>query len=498
MSAATAGAHPARIILIALGIALAMQFHLIFVQGVNWDEFLFLAKVYQFHDGTLTRALQSFHVRPLAWLTAIPGQEIVQLQWARIVMFACELMTIASIYGIARRYVTASAALLAGLAYLGAGYVFQHGAAFRADPIAASLLMTSGWILVAARLRPAAMLTIALLIAIAGLVTIKSVFYAPVLIGLAWWRWQEEDRSIAAMTRLTMAGALALPIFALLYLWHDAGLASADLASSQGMVENAYSTTIMPALFPQAGFMHLFVLRAPVATLLIAAALVCAFTPRWRTLPLITAIGLALPLTTFLFYGNALPYFYAFILPPVFVLVARALEIAIKRYGVLFPTLMIFANAAYLYAAMPKDRQARQQFLIAHIHKMYPQPVPYIDSCSMVPSFPKASFFMSDWGTNQYLREGKPVFAPLIAKVKPRFVIANHMALSAALRGEQAPMELLTEDRAALHSHFVHYWGPIWVARDEMRKLPTPPEEIPSEGPLFFDYPDDLFFDQAK
>lgn len=489
------GDRLARPLLLAIAVALVLQFRLIFVQGVNWDEFLFLSKIYQFEQGMLPRALQTFYVRPLIWLTAVPGGEIAQIRVGRMIAFACELVTMAAIFAIGRRIALPSAAALAALAYLGAGFVFQHGASFRADPIAAALLMGATWIIACSRLRAPHMAGVAFLMALAGLVTVKSIFYAPVLAGLAWWRWRDSGLSRRMFLSFLAAAIAAIAIFGLLYAWHEAGLAKADIASSKAMMGNAYSHTMLAGLFPQLGFVQLFVARAPVATALILGALILCMMRRRANLPALTALGLAAPLATLAFYGNALPYFYAFILPPLFVLSAPLLALAIRRYGIVFPLLLVMANIAYLYLAMPKQVQERQSFLISHIQRMFPEPVPYFDACSMIASYPKDNVFMSAWGMENYRARGRPEFAQLIRERNPRFLIANHVAFGAALNGTPSDVRLLPEDEAAIRKHFRHYWGPVWIARDAKPTI-APPTGLPSEGSLFFDYPDDLFFGQ--
>ena len=104
----------------------------------------------------------------------------------------------------------AASALLCALAYLSAGYVFRHGTSFRFDPPATALLMSAAWITLCRPLQARWIAATGLLLGIATVLTIKSVLYFPVFAGIAWLRWTEAQRSIAAALRLAAIGLAAI------------------------------------------------------------------------------------------------------------------------------------------------------------------------------------------------------------------------------------------------------------------------------------------------
>ena len=206
---------------LALAFVISAQLFLVFFQPINWDEFYHISKVHEAHNGTLVQSLQLLHVRIFAWLPLLPLDTIDQLRIARLFMLACELFTAWAIAGIARKFVSPHAAALAALAWISGGYVFRHGFSFRADPMAAALLMGALWLLLAARFRPLIIVGIAALLSLAALTTIKIILYAPAFAGIAWLRWREaEDRTavfrafalIALLTAIGAAILLALTI----------------------------------------------------------------------------------------------------------------------------------------------------------------------------------------------------------------------------------------------------------------------------------------------
>jgi hypothetical protein len=93
--------------------------------------------------------------------------------------------------------------------------------------------------------------------------------------------------------------------------------------------------------------------------------------------------------------------------------------------------------------------------------------VAYIDRCSTISSFPQAGIFLSSWWLENYVAAGRPVLREMIARNEPVFVLVNSPVLTEAfgLRPKvRVKWSLLPEDRDALRSNYVHYWGPLWIA----------------------------------
>ena len=46
------------------------------------------------------------------------------------------------------------------------------------------------------------------------------------------------------------------------------------------------------------------------------------------------------------------------------------------------------------------DGQFDQRAVVAAVHRIFPEPVPYLDHGGVMASFPKVNFFMSSWGVD--------------------------------------------------------------------------------------------------
>ena len=165
---------------------------LVFTHNVNWDEFYFLSLVLDFGQERLDRPLQTFHVHFFQWLRWLPGNEMTQVIVGRLFMVGCLALTCVFIYRIAHPHAGRDAALLAVLGFLSSGFVVGHGASFRADPLAAALLMSAFWLVMTHRMTLLQMLAVAFLVGTAALVTIKAVLYLPAFLGALLWRAEEK------------------------------------------------------------------------------------------------------------------------------------------------------------------------------------------------------------------------------------------------------------------------------------------------------------------
>ncbi|WP_182466741.1 glycosyltransferase family 39 protein [Sphingomonas gilva] len=463
----------AALLLFGIGLCLALQLHLVFVQEINWDEYFFLSHVHAFDRGTLARALQSFHVHLFGWLPAVPGGEIAQIEAARLAMLACEAGTMACIYAVGRRFLDREEALAAVLAYIAAGVVMLHGASFRADPIATVLMMLCCALLARSTLRAPALALLAVAGALAMLITVKAIFYAPLIAALAAWRLWRAAQPRALALRLAVTGVAAGAVFAGLYLWHQS-LMSADLDGSRALLANAYEKTILEAgLFPRADVLLSVVLNSPVQAALavtgvgMAGAALVRRSAYERPLML---LALATPLLTLIFYRNAFPYFFAFILPPVAVVAGYATERLGRRWLIPLALAMTIGSVVSHSRGLAKPQDAQAE-LIAAVHAVFPEPVPYIDRCSMIARFPKTGFFMSSWGVESYRAADREVFRAIARDRAPPLLIANGPALEAAMAGADSAdgNRLLPGDAAFLRDNYVHHWGAIWVAGKTLR-----------------------------
>ncbi len=446
--------------------AFAVLLLLACARNVNWDEFFFLSQVHEYQQGRLDRPLQTFHVHFFGWLAVLPGNEMTQIAVARLMMTGMLAITAVSIWRIARAFADKAgagsfAAGIAVLAYLTSGYVLPHGASFRTDPIAAALLMAALAIVLTGRLTLFQIAPAALFTAIALLVTIKSVLYFPVLLGALIWR----ARDTGALLRMSGALVLACVIAAVLYVLHASGLDTAPGRDAASTSHNALRTTFLDAgLAPRWRETVLWALLSVGPLVLAVVGILRAPDPRM----LITLVLFTLPLfLSILFYRNAFAYFFPFIVPPLMVAVA----VGVVRLGPTaristFVFLMLISAAWQSVMAFSEGARLQHETL-AEVHRLFPEPVPYIDQNAMVSSFPRDVFFMSTWGTARYRAAGKPVMAELIAQTEPPLLLATRQNLLRVMTDPEAgrdPNLLLQEDIQTLRDTYVHYSGAIWLA----------------------------------
>jgi hypothetical protein len=436
----------------------ALLVALAFTRNVNWDEFYFLSHVHAWLDGRLDRPMQTFFVHGFGWLARVAENEVDQIVVARLVMVGCLVVTCLAIYRISAKIADTVAAKVAVLAFLASGFVLPYGASFRADPIAASLLMTAAALILTTEMRMIGILAVAVTSAVALLVTVKSVLYLPVLLGALACRLDQRD----VVMRAVGAGILAVVLAAIAYVWHASALVVPPGNDTASNAREAVSTGLFSGqIFPRRNDIVLWVLLSMPALVLVVIGLKRDGPDRRKT----HLWAFALPCLSFVVYRNAFPYFFPFIAPPLMVLAAAGAYRwrQDRRLAWAVGALLILGLAQCALAL--RDGNAAQKATLAEVHRLFPTPVAYIDQHGMVATFPRHGFFMSTWGLQNYRAAGRPVFAEIIAQAAPPLLLANREELSLAVRfGDSKPGALLPQDQRVLQQSYVHYAGVIWLA----------------------------------
>ncbi|MEX0809108.1 MAG: hypothetical protein WD044_10310 [Dongiaceae bacterium] len=496
----------ARLFLAAILLTLGVQFLLVFRININWDEFHFLSFAYEYARGGLTARLQTLHVHLFAWLPGSRAIEIDEIVAGRLVMATLACGSAMLIYAIARRFLSRRAALFGLLAYLSVDSVTLHAASFRTDPLATLLCLIALFLLLrplpragdvtgpgAGRITVAGAALAGIVMAIALMVTVKSVFYL-VTIGLALLclapRWP---------VRLRLALAFGVPFaiaFAALFTLHGALLTSAvaDAAPTAGgsgafdtivnflhgagskmFIEDGLLARWRVLLLSLIGNPPFWILTSCGAWLAWQQTRTAGTEPRERPTGWL-ALALAFPVVTPFFYRNAFDYNFVFILPPAAILAGFAYEHLwrmVRARGnfvtrtllaivVLGPCVLLARN---IVTALP-DRIAPQRTVIAAVHQVFAEPVLYLDGYGVVARFPRVGFFHSGWGVDRYREAGGPVYPELVAAMQPPLLLADSPSLYGALVPAISIVEdrlLLPEDAAFLAAHYLQYWGMIFV-----------------------------------
>lgn len=439
-------------------VAFAAMLTMAWTRNINWDEFYFLSHIHAHLDGRLDRPLQTVFVHAFGWLSGLSGTEVDQIAIARLVMMAFFAGTCVALHRIAAQLTDARSADIAVLAFVTSGFAIAHGGSFRADPMAAGLLMGALALMMTTRMSGLQIITVALLSAFALLVTVKSAMYLPVFIAALIWRWDDQG----VVLRCLGAGALALAIAAMIYVWHASGItAGAGASTGDNLSEAATVTLGGSGLLPRWPEVSLWLMFSAGAVVLLIAGIIAAPSNRLGVVLFLFTV----PLLSVVIYRNAFPYFFPFAVPAM--MVAVAIGAQHLRGGLLWKlslVLMLASGGIQTQRALSEGNAAQKATLSA-VHTLFPEPVTYIDQNGMVSSFERLGFFMSTWGIASYRAAGKPVFAELIAEHEPPLLLTNRAELHAAMNPDAAPvMGLLAEDAQVLRQTYVHYAGAIWLA----------------------------------
>ncbi|WP_220771093.1 glycosyltransferase family 39 protein [Shewanella sp. MBTL60-007] len=468
-----------RLLSLLLAFAVAARFHVALFYEVNWDEFYYLAFVYQYDYGTLSAQLQTLHVHFFNWLKWVSANEVIQIKAARLVLVLFQIVTGYFIYLIARRFVSTPAALFSVLCYFAFSFNIRMGASFRADPFATFFLMGSVALILSEKLQIKRLLLAGVCIAVAVLFTIKSLLYLPTFGFIAVALYLEAPSKSKFIYKPLTVILCAITTFYVLYLIHGSFLHLPDSALAAEAVNVSFDKTIKNSTFFP-GFIYfkyslLYDLLFWLA-LIYGIKVTCVASLPQRQLgrsERLSLLSLAFPLCTIFFYRNAFPYFYSFMLAPATVLCGVAWDglkhssKSSRETHVITSCLLFFMALSITYHGfiIPKQRTLQVQYeFVELIHKLFPSPTEYIDCCSMIASFPKQGFFMSSWGMESYIKASQPLLKSAIAVEQPSFVIANNQFLDHARIPETNSNRLLSEDLTALQENYIPHWGALYVA----------------------------------
>lgn len=465
-----------------LAALLIAQLYLVFFKSFNWDEFFHFSHIYRAYEGSLSTSLQGFQFRLFIWAPIAAEEVVDQMRLARFFVWACTLIGLMAIYGLANLFVSKINAIFAVLSYLSAGFVFTQSFSIRADALAATTLMSALYVFSAGRMSYRRAIAAGFLIGIAGLLTIKSVFYAPCFVALAWWRYAQGGKQISSIVQFAAVPVAAAVTFLVILAIHNANLAGSDAATTQSssMVESASQWFFSAER-------HTLIHIGRQALWAVVFSLCIMIAPfAWRKqisdpASRIALLGMAAPLIVLFFYRNTFPYFFVFLLAPVAVAIAPSLGLLRDRYGSGALLGLLALSPIALTILEPRDVLQRQEALINYVHDEYETPVPYLAFTGVVPDYPMILPHMAGGpGIDGYFDRGEPLVSKGIEAGELAFTIGARKEVLAALHGRPLPRTFLAKDAESLNSNFVHQWGPLFRAG----------KAIPSgDGPILIDIP---------
>lgn len=444
------------------GLLIVAQIVLVFEKSINWDEFYHYSMVHDLPKGRLTWDFQTLHIRLFLWVPFTTDDLISQIQIARLGMLCFEIVAIAMVVRLATEFVERKAALVTGIVYLAGGYTFTQGFSFRADPIATAILMAALYQFATNSFSICRLIFLGVLIGIAGLITIKSIFYAPCFIafGILRLMGSGEDWRTTAL-RIAIIPVVSVATFVAVLQMHRLGLDVRQAAGSS--LESKISAFLGNGPGPRTVYIFAQMALAPVIT---AGVFVSLLT--WKRLVRRDAIafaGLLLPLLTLLFYRNTFPYYFVFLLAPVCVGISPSIELMLRRYGTWTALPVLAISPVSLLMVQQYDVIDRQRALINEVHRLFPQPTGYLAYAGFIADYPRIlPHLISGVGLKGYYDRKIPVIAREIERGNVAFVLADSAPVLAGLEGRELPNSLHSSDFNMLHENFVHYRGIIWIA----------------------------------
>ncbi|MEX2178830.1 MAG: hypothetical protein WD801_08985 [Gemmatimonadaceae bacterium] len=458
---------------------LAAKYRLLPTINVNWDEFLYLSRVHEYARGQLSTPFLTFHVHLFQWLTRIGGTEVDQVIAARQFMFALRVGGSILLFLLARRLTSRSGAFVAVLAPLTFAFVLRYGESFRGDSLIAFLVLFAVTLLVLKIESLAAVIASGVAFALAAAITVKTALFAPSLLAVAGILILSADDPALRRMRLRRAallGAVVVVSYGIMNAAHAAATSAGSgavgrstVGAGSGMLGNPALWALNHSLSADWPFWILLLLGVGFA---VRDAVRQRGDAQTRAL---LVLALQLPLSTLFFYRNTFPYYYVTLVPLASVacgyLVASVERLMARRQAWLPVIVLLLAAPIALRgwqmtAYLQADGVATQRALLGAVHAIFSEPVPYLDRCGMVSSFPRANLFMSTYVLGAYRERGVPVMADLVATRQPHFLLANVETLQLQQPWNvvsRYPHWLLPQDYAFLQDNFVHHWGPIWV-----------------------------------
>ena len=454
-----------------IGLILALQFGEIFRRGINWDELAHYNQLWEYERGNIQRAINTLYIHAFGWVRGLEGSAVDHIIVIRLFMYACELVTVCAIVGLAERFTDRVTGLLCALAYVTVPFVFGHGYSFRFDPPSTALMISALWLLCLRPLDARTIVGASLLIGTGLMTTLKIVLLLPAFAGIMWLRWSEErfDRAFAAKIALT--GALACCVAGVIFALQSLGLANDTVEVSTGRAGGA--TSVMLALEPKPYWITAGVaaIKAPLVTALIALFGYCLYHSEHTRAEKVALGGLFFTLTTLIYYHNTAPYFYVFLMPWVLIACSVPMRWIANRFSpVLIGALFAFSGTL-TYVFESESPIEKQRTLIAAAYETFPENTAYFDFMGMLARFPKANDFVTPLNVKRQHAEGRSIYVEAMAERPVPLLVRNDWQFDALFFDPANPPTLpgglavfTPQDADALTDTYIPFWGPFMIA----------------------------------
>jgi hypothetical protein len=482
-------------------LAILIKVHLVFCLNINWDEFHYLSFVYSYLDGSALFPLQTFHVHFFSWLPLASSNEINQIIIARCLLLLISIGSGILVYKIGRIYLGKEGALFSALCYFSYYNIMLHGNSFRMDPICCFLFLSSLYLVLGRTYSYNNAIIAGILMGLSLMITIKSSIYLLSIALLYFINIRFSSDKIRILKHASVFVVTLLLSAGLFYSYHIFSITSAGTALAYSAPQNPgqfyprkvqsispnYLYNVFSKMFLENGFIPRLaafkktVYKDAIIWLCLIIGIISTFKEiqmkNEKSLMLRQLLPLLILPLTVVFYRNAWPYYYVFIIPPVLVycgMVVDRIVSSVKSTKSTFSWWMItimflsvFCTMVPFYANRNSNETTTQRKLVNLVHEIFPKPTPYIDGCSMISAYPKIGFFMTSWGVEEYRKRNIPIYRDLISKHHPAFLIANRNCIDPQrMIGKEttSEYELLEKDKEIILQNYVKHWGGLYVA----------------------------------
>ena len=403
-----------------------------FRRFLNGDEYIFLSQIYRAWNHWPIGFSQTAYVHLFSWwLPYLGTNEADQIVIGRLFFVAVWAGSLWLLYRLALRLLEPTAALAGVTLYTLFSYSVMSAASFRVDGLLVPSLLAAAWFLIDPNPRRVAMAGVLSGVALA--LSLKASLWAPALagvlaVGLPGAR--QRIRSVAAGS-VGFAGTYAL-ILAMHSRLIATGATPASGFSEKQLAHVGGYMLFGQGLLPKPEALTDAVIgNLPIAVLLAIGMVVLCLelkepAKRGRAALLIC---LTLPMLSVLFYANAFPYAYVYLMPGCCLVAGKAFARYADgatgwRRGICLAFLAMTAlPLVFLTWQLKTDQTAGDRQLLAAVHRLFPKPVPYIDLSGLVASFPRPVTVITKLGLAASKARGIPGFCRLHP---PRPSAASH------------------------------------------------------------------------
>lgn len=477
------------LIIILITVTLFLKFRMLFLLNIDVDEFSFLSSVHRHIQGTLGSPFYTFHVHLFSWLPMVSMNEIDQIMAARLVMFSFFIGSSVFTYLIAKYFLSTIGALFSVLCYVSVSNIIMHGTSFRFDPICSLLLLMAVYLFLKKPGRNIGISLSGFCMALSMMISLKSVFYMVTFFVLfLCLLYISEDRR-ETVNNITLFGISFSVCSLLLFMYHSHALLDMQYKNILFFTSENVKHHVGLKLFFN-GYIHnwqyilIFIIENIVFVFLMISGLILIIYKYTVEKNIknnnILILSFLVNYAPLLYYRYNYPYFYVFILSPAVILcgiIVNNLEkinhgkmLNIAPILISFLSLIIFSNFIYHYKNNAFDQNISKKEIVDSVHKMFSMPVPYIDRCSMISSFPSVGLQMTTHDMERYSKANNPIMRDIIVQKKPVFIVADIVYLDLELPYKANAKDiflnypLLEKDFQVLKHNFIPHWGKIFVS----------------------------------